>query len=169
MWVRLRVEPACPAAARNAGYVAKVGMVGIVALLGLGLSGCSSSSARSVATYCTTFYQKGGQLRNEFLSASAKKDPLIAIVDLITAPAQLADFFGDLATVAPQTIETQVQQIQKAFQKEVDNATGDISNPVGGIISGLASAIETGPAWSAVTHWTDTNCGPPPGTKWLKG
>jgi hypothetical protein len=91
------------------------------------------------------------------------------MVDVISAPAQLADFFGDLAAVAPSSIQPQVAQIQAAFQKEVNGATGDLTNPLGGIITGIASAIETGPAFQQVNNWTETNCGPPPGTKWLNG
>lgn len=141
---------------------------GTILLSTLGLSGCSSST-NSVAAYCRTFYQKGTQFRNEFLNGDASKDPLGTIVDLISAPAQLADFFGDLKAVAPASIEPQVAQIQTAFQKEVNGATGDLTNPIGGLITGIASAIETGPAWNAVNNWTETNCGPPPGTKWLSG
>lgn len=145
-------------------------IVTVGALCGTLLSGCSSStSTRSVAAYCTTFYQKGTQFRNQFLNADASNDPLAAIVGLISAPAQLADFFGDLATVAPLSIEPQVAEIQAAFQREVNDATKDLTNPVGGVITGIASAIETGPAWDAVNNWTGTNCGPPPGTKWLDG
>ena len=145
---------------------------GVFILSGMAISGCStSSSGRSVDAYCMTFYEKGTQFRNEYLKVDANEsnDPLGALVALITAPSQLADFFGDLAEVAPPSIEPQVAQIQAAFQKEVNGATGDLTNPIGGIINGLASAIETGPAWSAVNSWTDSNCGPPPGTKWLNG
>jgi hypothetical protein len=110
-------------------------------------------------------------MRDEFqgVDEHMTQDPLAGIVALVTAPAQLADFFGKLDAVAPTSIEPEVRQIQQAFQQEVNNATKDLTNPVGGVISGLASAIETGPAWTSVNRWTESNCGPPPGTKWLKG
>lgn len=142
----------------------------VLAMLAPGLGGCSTdSSARSVSAYCKTFYQRGTEFRSQFQGSGANgsQNPLKAIVSLITVPAQLADFFGALDKVAPPDIEPQVAQIQQAFQNEIDNATKDITNPVGGFIEGLASAIETGPAWNAVNNWTDANCGPPPGTKWL--
>lgn len=153
---------------RFRGATALIATVAIV-LCGLALTGCSSSPTRSVAAYCTTFYQKGSQIRSEYLNVDASKNLLGAIADVISAPAQLADFFGDLAAVAPPSIQPQVAEIQAAFQKEVGGATGDLTNPVGGIITGIASAIETGPAWNAVNNWTEDNCGPPPGAKWLNG
>lgn len=45
----------------------------------------------------------------------------------------------------------------------------DITDPLGGLVSGVAEAIEADPAWDAVNSWTDTNCGPPPRTKWMNG
>ena len=147
------------------------GTLGILFTLTSGallLSGCSSSP-RSISAYCTTFYQKGTQFRNEYLNTNASADPLGAIVAIVTAPSQLADFFGELDAVAPSSIEPDIAQIHGAFKKEVDGATGDLTNPVGGLLNGLASAIETGPAWNAVNSWTESNCGPPPGTKWLSG
>jgi len=139
-----------------------------LSVVSIGLGGCSSET-RSVTAYCQTFYQKGTQLRSQFQGAAnnMSRNPLAGIVSLLTAPSQLATFFGELDKVAPPEIEPQVAQIQQAFQQEVDNATKDITNPVGGIISGLASAIATGPAWTQVGSWTGANCGPPPGTKWL--
>jgi len=134
------------------------------------LGGCSNST-NSVAAYCQTFFQKGTQLRNQFRNSdnNMSQDPLSGIVSLLTAPSQLATFFAELQAVAPSSIEPQVAQIQQAFQQEANSAGQDASDPLGGLIGGLASAVETGPAWSAVNSWTDANCGPPPGTKWLNG
>jgi hypothetical protein len=81
----------------------------------------------------------------------------------------MATFFGQLDAVAPQSIEPDVAQIQQAFQQEINNAGQDITNPIAGLIGGLASSIETAPAWTAVNNWTNANCGPPPGTKWVSG
>jgi hypothetical protein len=156
-------------ATKRGSQKAKVGLVAVISVTAcMALASCSSqSSSRSVAAYCRTFYQQGTQFRSEFMNANSSSDPLSGVVDLISAPAQLANFFGDLAEVAPTSIEPQVAQIQAAFQQEVNGATSDLTNPLGGLIGAFASAIETGPAWEAVNNWTDTNCGPPPGTKWL--
>jgi hypothetical protein len=143
-----------------------------VLLLAAGaLGGCSSASTRSVAAYCHTFYQQGTQLRNQWqgVGNNMNRDPLGALVSLVAAPSQMATLFGQLDEVAPQSIEPDVAQIQQALQQEVNNAGQDITNPIVGVIGGLASSIATAPAWTAVNHWTDTNCGPPPGTKWLSG
>jgi hypothetical protein len=135
------------------------------AVSGLVVSGCSSSD-RSVAAYCTAFYQQGTKFRSQYEDPNSK-NPLNLIVSLISAPQQLATFFGNLAEVAPNSISPQVSQIQNAFQQEANNMGRDATNPLGGLISGVVSSIETGPAFQAVNTWTDTNCGPPPGTRWL--
>jgi hypothetical protein len=103
------------------------------------------------------------------LNTNASKDPFGAIVAIATTPSQLANLFGGLAAVAPSSIEPDVAEIQAAFQKEVNEATRDLTNPVGDLLNGLSSAIETGPAWDALDNWTGTKCGPPPGTKWPNG
>lgn len=145
--------------------------VAVVVLLSACVLGGCSSSTRSVTAYCQTFYRQGTQFRNQVQTSdnNMSQNPLGGIISLLTVPSRLATFFGQLDSVAPPSIEPQVAQIQQAFQQEVNNATKDITNPVGGLLDGLASAIETGPAWTAVNNWTDTNCGPPPGTKWLSG
>lgn len=142
----------------------------IVAVGGLLLPGCSSASSsdRSVSAYCTTFYQQGTKFRSQYANPNSQ-NPLNLIVSLISAPEQLATFFGNLAQVAPNSISSQVSQIQSAFQQEADHLGQDATNPLEGLISGVVSGIETGPAFEAVNTWTDTNCGPPPGTRWLKG
>jgi len=139
-----------------------------VALSGGLLSGCTSST-NSVDAYCRTFYQQGTQFRNQFSSNGSSSGSLDGFISLLTAPSQLATFFGNLAAVAPASIQPQVTQIQQAFQQEVNDVGQDISDPAAGLLSGLASAVETGPAWNAVNNWTEANCGPPPGTKWLTG
>lgn len=137
----------------------------VVVLGGIVIEGCSTSN-RSVSAYCSTFYQQGTKFRSQYANPNSQ-NPLNLIVSLISAPQQLATFFGNLAAVAPDSISSQVSQIQNAFQQEANNLGQDATNPLSGIISGVVSSIETGPAFEAVNTWTDTNCGPPPGTKWL--
>lgn len=143
--------------------------VAALLLVAITLDGCCSTSTRSVASYCQTFYQQGTQLRNGWQSAddAMSQDPLGGLITVAAVPSQLATFFGQLDSVAPQSIEPDVSQIQQALQQEVNNAGQDITNPISGLIGGLASSIETAPAWAAVNNWTDSHCGPPPGAKWL--
>ena len=151
----------------------RVPLVTVAALLTTAIifGGCSSASARSTAAYCHTFYQQGTQLRNQWqgVDKNMNQDPLGGLLSAVTIPSQLATFFGQLDTVAPLSIEPDVAQIQQAFQQEVNNAGRDITNPIAGLIGGFASSFETAPALTAVNNWTNTNCGPPPGTKWLTG
>jgi hypothetical protein len=66
------------------------------------LDACSSSGGRSVSAYCQTFYEQGTQFRNEYIKADANmsQDPLAGLAAVITAPTQLAVFFGRLDAVA---------------------------------------------------------------------
>ena len=141
--------------------------VAMLLLTAVAFGGCSSASPSSVAAYCHTFYQQGTQLRNQWQSVdnNMNQDPLEGIVTVIAVPGQLASFFGQLEAAAPSSIEPEVAQIQQAFQNEVNDAGQNVTDPIAGLIGGLASSIETAPAWTAVNNWTEANCGPPPGTK----
>ncbi|HUY10040.1 MAG TPA: hypothetical protein VMW80_11470 [Candidatus Dormibacteraeota bacterium] len=88
---------------------------------------------------------------------------------LITAPEQLANFFDQLDKVAPSDIEPDVGTLQKAFQKESDSLAQDLTDPMAGIVSGLATGLSSVSAYEAVDKWTVDQCGPPPGTKWTNG
>jgi hypothetical protein len=124
---------------------------------GLTLSSCSSSD-QSVAAYCQTFYQQGSQIRSEFSNSGASSDPLATIADLFSVPVQLANFFQKLASVAPDSIEPDVQDLQNAFQQEANSLGNDITDPLGGLASGIAESLEYAPAWNAVNNWTESNC-----------
>lgn len=73
-------------------------------------------------------------------------------------PVQLANFFGKLAAVAPQSIEPDVQDLQTAFQQEANNLGNDATDPLGGMVAGITESLEYAPAWNAVNNWTQANC-----------
>jgi len=75
---------------------------------------------RSVSAYCSTFYGDGQKIRSEY-SVNFANNPVKNIVNLITAPQQLATFFGKLAAVSPMDIEPSVVVLQHSFQKEADS------------------------------------------------
>ena len=111
-----------------------------------------------MAAYCQTFIQRGGQIRSEFSNSDVSADPLGTIADLFSVPVQLANFFGKLAAVAPQSIEPDVQDLQTAFQQEANNLGNDATDPLGGMVAGITESLEYAPAWNAVNNWTQANC-----------
>ena len=70
---------------------------------------------------------------------------------------RLANFFQKLAAVAPDSIEPDVQDLQNTFQQEANNLGNDMTDPLGGLASGIAESLEYAPAWNAVNNWTESN------------
>jgi hypothetical protein len=131
------------------------------------LGGCGSR--RSIAAYCETFYRQGTELRSQWaaIDKNTNQDPLATLVALFGAPQQLEVFFARLDKVAPDSIEPDVAAVQQSFQQEVDGVGSAASNPFGAVLGGLVSGLANVPSFQAVDTWTEANCGPPPGTKWL--
>lgn len=120
-----------------------------------------SNGGRSASAYCSTFYGDGQKFRSEY-SVNFASNPIKNIVNLISAPQQLATFFGKLAAVSPMDIEPSVVVLQHSFQREADSMGVSVLNPLAGLASGLVTGVEAVPATSAVNSWTLSHCGPPP-------
>lgn len=151
-----RVGGACAAALSVAG-------------MSLGLSACSSG--RSVAAYCRTFYATATKIRAQYTAVTKEipSDPFAAIGSLLDSPNVLAQFFTRLEQVAPTTIEPAVATLQKSFARESTVEGQAVTNPLAALGDGLLNGLSSMGAYTQVTHWTTSNCGPPPGTKWLTG
>ncbi|WP_104524103.1 hypothetical protein [Blastococcus atacamensis] len=139
------------------------GTASVIALSVLALAGCSG---RSVEAYCETFYGEGQELRERWIEAGDTQDPFAAMGTIFSAPGDLAAFFDDLAEVAPEEIQSDVERMRDAFQEQADSmgdtAAGMFSNPFGTALGSLATGMSlTGPA-ERVDAYTLDNCGPPP-------
>lgn len=138
--------------------------VGALAMEASCLTGCGSTE-RSVASYCHYFYGAGSALRSQYIQADANtnSDPLRTLGLALGAPGQLASFFTQLAKRAPEEIAGDVQTIATAFQKESDQEGSDLTDPFGGLASGLVVGVSAAGAYDRVDSWTTQNCGRPPG------
>jgi hypothetical protein len=116
---------------------------------------------RSVSAYCNVFYGQGEALRSEYQGIGAQSDPIDDLGAIFSAPSQLANFLGQLANVAPMTIEPDVVIIQQAFAKEATQLT---SNPIAALVDGLGDGAASNDAVNQVNQWTLQNCGAPPGS-----
>src|SRR5262249_22020508 len=119
---------------------------------------------RSVASYCHYFFTEGAKIRNQDfkIDRRTKENPLATIGMVGGAPAEMATFFHHLAGRAPTWISDDVQTIYHAFKKEADDAGTDITDPLGGLASGLANGLASMNAYQRVNDWTTRHCGPPP-------
>jgi len=114
---------------------------------------------RSVRAYCKTFYSKGKQFRLEY-SITSSNDPLRSLANMMSAPQQLANFFGQLDSVAPMTIEPAVATIQKAFQSQMNQL--ESGNLFTMLFGGLIDRGVSQNAVNEVNQYTLQNCGSPP-------
>lgn len=133
----------------------------VTALLLAGtLAGCGSG--RSVEAYCDTFYGKGGELRQRYIDADAKNDPLQSLVTVLGVPQDLANLFAELEKVAPEDIQPDVKTLQQAFQKQADQVGDSPADPLTGLANGIILGLATSGPYNRVNAWTEKNCGPPP-------
>ena len=142
-----------------------IGVAAIPVVVTLLLAGCGA--ARSVANYCSVFYQDGQTIRQNAEKAQQNGDLLSMLSELASSPAQLADFFDKLDAVAPDDIEPDVAQLRDAFKKEADSvgSTGvGLDGLIGSAANGLMLGLSSYQAAQHVDSYTSKNCGPPPGS-----
>lgn len=152
---------------RRLGYAVRVrvrALLGVAAAV-TALGGCGGQD-RSVQAYCSYFYGRGSQLRNQWIHAdqTMKQDPLGAIAALLASPRDLAVFFHQLSLRAPDGISDDVQTLSDAFQNEANSMGSALSDPLGALGQGLLNGLTTLPAEERVNAFTSQNCGPPPST-----
>lgn len=140
-------------------------VAGLVAAIALTACG----SGRSVEAYCDTFFTRGEEFRQRYLTIDAESDPLSAFAQLAATPRDLATLFGDLADVAPEDIRADTETLRDHFDRQADelgdNAGELLSGPLGalGAVSGdVLAGLSVAPALQRFDGWTAEHCGAPP-------
>jgi hypothetical protein len=139
--------------------------VGVATLLGLAasvlLSGCLGFvGGRSVAAACKVWDTQGLALHNQLEQAdsSAGSDPLAALSEIATTPAQMGDLMTNIGNVAPSDVEPAFQELASAFQQM---AQSESSDPLAALVSGMADGAESQGAVNTVNDFLSHNCGIP--------
>lgn len=124
------------------------------------LAGCGGPT-RSVASYCNYFRTEGNNLRQHYapLAHDASSNPLQAIAMLLTSPKDLANFFHQLSLRSPSSITGDLEVLSEAYQREANEQSQAIIDPLAGLAGGLVNGLSSAPAAERVNTFTIRNCG----------
>ena len=122
------------------------------------LAACSSGPSRTVASFCTRYYQ----LRHQYLAqyGHPSGNGLEDLANAFGAIGQWPIIFEGLDQVAPASIEPAVLAIADSLKQEASEAGDEASNPLGALASGLATSLESQGSWRAVSNYISVNCQP---------
>ncbi|HPB73558.1 MAG TPA: hypothetical protein PLX71_11335 [Phycicoccus sp.] len=128
-------------------------------------AGCGTP--RTPEAFCTVYHEQKDAYLSKY-NAAAKdientKDPLTqtfaGLGMALGAMGDVVTIFDKLDKVAPDDIEPDVAKIRDSLQKQIDTAGNSISDPLGGLASGLMSALTTQGSWQRVNEYVVAHCG----------
>jgi hypothetical protein len=134
------------------------------ACFALTMSGCAfgggSASERTPEAYCRAFYTKAAPIRQKYLEADANmnKDPLSAMVALLSSPGDLESIFGGMVDHAPDDIKADTEQVRDSFKKAQDSMADAISSPLKALGAGLVNSLTSAGAFQRVGDYLDAHC-----------
>jgi hypothetical protein len=135
---------------------------GFCALAVTALGGClvtaCSSPPPSAADFCRTLAQQKAQYLSTYGSGS-NGNGLEDLVKVIAAVGQWVPIFEALQQSSPPAIEPQVANIVSSLKQEQQEAGSAASNPLGALVSGLMTSLESSGSWQQVSNYADAHCG----------
>lgn len=130
----------------------------------LPLAGCGGSE-RSVAAYCDAFWSRAVSLHDHYEadSATARANPLAAVVDLFSAPGYLGTMMDAMAQVAPEEIRPDTEAVRDSLKRLQDSNAHAFSNPLGALGDNIGLALSSSGSFTRVDRYLTQHCPPPPG------
>ena len=127
-------------------------------VIGAGLvTGCSSPPP-TAADFCQTLAQQKAQYLSTYGNTSGG-NVLEDLVKVISAVGQWIPIFETLQQNSPPAIEPQVANIVDSLKAEQQEAANEASNPLGALVSGLMTSLESSGSWQQVNNYINANCG----------
>jgi hypothetical protein len=141
--------------------------VAIVVLAALALATVGCGDDRSVESFCSTMRSEKerilGKLGNVKDAAAQSGDDftagLITLGGSLSVLGELRTYFAKLDAVAPEEIAQQVTIVRKAIDDQFDAAGDAVTDPLGGLASGLVSSLTSAGQLDDVNSWAISNCG----------
>lgn len=128
------------------------------AIIGAGLvTGCSSPPP-TAADFCQTLAQQKAQYLSTYGNTSGG-NVLGDLVKVISAVGQWVPIFETLQRNSPPAIEPQVANIVDSLKEEQQEAANEASNPLGALVSGVMTSLESSGSWQQVNNYINANCG----------
>jgi len=134
----------------------RLSLAGLLGVL-VALSGCGGEE-RSPEAYCKAFYSKAAPIRESYVRADPEKDPLGAIVTLLSAPGDMVTILDGMTRHAPDEIESDTAQVRDSFKKMQDTMGDAIKDPFGALGSGLVNSLTSAGAFQRVDSYLGQHC-----------
>jgi hypothetical protein len=120
-------------------------------------TGCSSPPP-TAADFCQTLAQQKAQYLSTYGNTSGG-NALEDLVKVISAVGQWVPIFETLQQNSPPAIEPQVANIANSLKEEQQAAVNEASDPLGALVSGLMTSLESSGSWQQVDNYINANCG----------
>jgi hypothetical protein len=121
------------------------------------MTGCSSSPP-TAADFCHTLAQQKAQYLAAYGNTSGGNG-LEDLVKVISAVGQWVPIFEALQQSSPPAIEPQVANIVSSLKQQEQEVGSAASNPLGGLVAGLMTGLESSGSWQQVENYISANCG----------
>ena len=127
------------------------------AAVGACLVAACSSAPPTAADFCRTLAQQKARYLSAYGHPSG--NPLGDLVQVISAVGQWVPIFEALQQNSPPSIEPQVANIVSSLKQEQQEAGNVASDPLGGLVSGLMTGLESSGSWQQVSDYATAHCG----------
>ncbi len=120
------------------------------------VTGCSSPPP-TAADFCQTLAQQKAQYLSSYGNTSGA-NALDDLAKAISAVGQWVPIFETLQQNSPPAIEPQVANIVDTLKQEQQEAANETSDPLGALVSGLMTGLESSGSWQQVDTYINANC-----------
>ena len=132
----------------------------------LAISGCDSTTGRSVGAFCTTLHSEKQRILNQLNrnvgAAKATGDGLLQALGglgaSIQAIGELRIYFRKLATVAPEPIRTEVELIRDDYDEQFKHLSDMAAHPLAALAAGLVGGMASSGQMNTVNSFAVSNC-----------
>jgi len=155
-------RPVTVARSRSSRAPARASIALLCAGILLAVAACGEPG-RSASAYCATYDSGFDRIKQEHPDVDqythTSENPLQLLLSVTSAYGDIVALMGDMAKVAPDPVQTDVQRVHEALQKQIDSVGDAVKNPLGALASGFMTAITTSGAMTRMDTYTLQHCG----------
>jgi hypothetical protein len=115
-------------------------IIAAAALSTLALSACGGPE-RSAAAYCKAYHSGFDRIKSEHPDvdqySSTQENPLLLLLNTVSAYGDVIALIGDMAKVAPDEIQSDTQRVHDSLKKQLDDLGDTAGDAVGLDLGGL--------------------------------
>jgi hypothetical protein len=140
-----------------ARYVSALGSSAAIAAMLVIVCGCSGGQPKTAAGFCQVYQQQ----KEQYLAKYGKpaNSGLADFGLLVGALSDWVPIFEALDQAAPSDIEPDVHNIVDSLKQEEQDVGQEVSDPLGGLASGLTEGLMSTASWQNVSAYIEHNCG----------